>query len=84
MSESVTRQAKKTHMDRPGHGTELYTPRPEYKGTIYGQGRFCGKFWYFAENSGILAENSGYATLRAGQSSRRMDLAATAAGDRVT
>ena len=62
MSESVTRQAKKTHMDRPGHGTEFYTHRPEYKGTIYGQGRFCGKFWYFAEKSGNLAENSGFAT----------------------
>ena len=23
---------------------------------------FCGKFWYFAENSGKLAENSGMDT----------------------
>ena len=64
ISESVTQQAKKAHMDRPGHGTELYTARREYKGPNYGHGRFCGKFWYFAEKSGKLAVNSGIATGR--------------------
>ena len=51
-----------THMDRPDHVTELYTPRRESKGPDFDQGWVCGNFSTFAESFRILAENSGLPT----------------------
>ena len=51
MSESVTRQSvlksltpKKTHMDWPDYGTELYTFRREYKGPDMARAGFAESF----------------------------------------
>ena len=53
MSESVTQQAKKTHMDRPNYGTELN----RLGGIIYASAGPAKARAVFAESFGILRKN---------------------------